>query len=75
MLPPTAPEVPAAPEVAPGIAKALLTVPEAAQLLSLGRTTVYGLIRSSRLPVVKIGGCTRVPVEGPVEWVRGLERA
>ena len=31
------------------------TVKEAAELLGVGRTTVYALIRSGRLPVVKIG--------------------
>ena len=31
------------------------TVAEAAELLGVGRTTVYVLIRTGRLPVVKIG--------------------
>ena len=41
----------------------LLRVPEAAEVLGLGRTTVCRLIRQGRLRVVKIDGCTRISRE------------
>lgn len=42
----------------------LLTVPEVAKLLSIGRTSVYDLINAKELEVVKIGrsGRVRIPV-------------
>jgi len=41
----------------------LLTVPEAARALAIGRTTAYELIRAGELEVVHIGRCARVPLE------------
>lgn len=49
--------------------KELLTVPEAAGLLSLSRTTVYELVAAGDLPVVKIGRATRIPAEALRAWV------
>lgn len=40
----------------------LLTVPEAARLLAIGRTSLYRLIQDGDLRVVKIGRATRVPL-------------
>jgi excisionase family DNA binding protein len=40
--------------------KYLLTVEEAAELLALGRTTVYALIRSGDLNSVQVGRLRRV---------------
>lgn len=40
--------------------KYLLTVEEAAELLALGRTTVYALIRSGALNSVQVGRLRRV---------------
>ncbi|MFD8302972.1 helix-turn-helix domain-containing protein [Streptomyces sp. NPDC059690] len=40
----------------------LLTVPEVMARLRLGRSTVYDLIRSRRLPSITIGRCRRIPV-------------
>jgi excisionase family DNA binding protein len=40
----------------------LLTIPEAAVLLSIGRTTVYELIGSGAIATVHIGRSTRIPV-------------
>lgn len=51
----------------------LLTIPQAAQLLGLGRTTIYGLIGDGRLEVVHVGRSARVPlaaVEGFVDELR-----
>lgn len=47
----------------------LLTVPQAAAMLSLGRTTVYELIGSGELETVVIGRARRVPVAAVVEFV------
>lgn len=42
--------------------KQLYRVEEAAELLSLGRTTVFHLIRTGALESVKIGAARRVPL-------------
>ncbi len=39
----------------------LLTVPEVMARLKVGRSTVYDLIRSRRLPSITIGRCRRIP--------------
>lgn len=41
----------------------LLTVPEAARALAIGRTMLYELIADQRIEIVHIGRCTRVPVD------------
>ena len=41
----------------------LLTVPEVMTRLKLGRSTVYDLIRSRRLPSITIGRCRRIPAD------------
>lgn len=41
----------------------LLTVEEAAQVLRLGRTTVYNLIRAGDLDSARVGRLRRVPLE------------
>ena len=41
--------------------KVLMTVPEAAKRLSLGRATTYQLVRRGELPVVRLGRAVRVP--------------
>lgn len=40
----------------------LLTVAEAGQRLSLGRTTVYGLVASGELRAVHVGRSVRIPL-------------
>lgn len=47
----------------------LLTIPEAARLLSIGRTLTYELIASDHLEVVHIGRAVRVPLEAVHEFV------
>jgi len=39
----------------------LLTIPQAAHRLGVGRTTVYELTNAGELEVVHIGRCARVP--------------
>ena len=47
----------------------LLTVRQAAQTLSIGRTTVYELIAEGELGVIHIGRAVRVPVTAVTEFV------
>ncbi len=50
----------------------LLTIPEAARVLSIGRSTLYELIAEGRVEVVHIGRSARVTVSALVEFVRSL---
>ena len=40
----------------------LLTIPQAAHRLGVGRTTVYELTNAGHLEVAHIGRCARIPV-------------
>jgi excisionase family DNA binding protein len=53
----------------------LLRVPEAAQLLGLGRTTTYDLIARGEIPVVRVGRAVRVPREALVAWIASRREA
>ena len=48
---------------AAGVVPLLLTIPQAAAVLAVGRTTVYELIAAGDLEAVNIGRSVRVPVE------------
>lgn len=50
----------------------LLTIVEAARLLSVGRTTVYELIERGDLRAVHIGRACRVPVVAVTDYVERL---
>lgn len=50
----------------------LLTVEEAAERLSLGRTKVYELIAAGDLETVCVGRSRRVPTEAVVQFVETL---
>src|SRR5262249_54626941 len=52
----------ATPQNVPGPIKLLLTVPEAAQALGLGRSVIYELLVAGELAGVKIGRARRIPV-------------
>jgi excisionase family DNA binding protein len=52
-----------------GEATILLRVREAAELLSLGESTVKLLIRKGELPVVRCGRAVRVPRADLDKWV------
>jgi excisionase family DNA binding protein len=52
--------------------KLLLTPEEAAELLSVGRSKVYDLIRSQALASVKIGGSRRIPAGAVQAYVDSL---
>jgi excisionase family DNA binding protein len=47
----------------------LLTVEEAADLLGIGRTMAFGLIRDGDLETVQIGRLRRVPADAVAEYV------
>lgn len=52
----------------------LVRLPEAATLLGIGRSTVYGLIADGKIPTVRIGRSVRVPIEALKEWAERLEK-
>ena len=53
------------------IAPLLLTVPEAARVLAIGRTTLYELISNGAIETVHIGRAIRIPVEATRAFVEG----
>ncbi|MBW3649330.1 MAG: helix-turn-helix domain-containing protein [Actinobacteria bacterium] len=50
----------------------LLTVVEAAEVLGIGRSTMYELIRAGEVEVVHLGRCARVPATALEEFVELL---
>ena len=50
----------------------LLTIPQAAQRLGVGRTTVYELTNAGELEVVHIGRCARIPTASVDAFVERL---
>ncbi len=52
--------------------RVLLTVEQAAERLSLGRTTTYALVRSGELRSVRIGRLRRIPADSIDEYVNQL---
>ena len=61
-----------APPDSPEISKRLLTIREAAQVLGVGRTTVYELIANDELEVVHIGRSARIPTAAVDDFVDRL---
>jgi excisionase family DNA binding protein len=53
----------------------LVSVEEAAELLHVGRSTIYDLIRMRILPSVRIGRCRRIPLDGLRKLIADSERA
>jgi excisionase family DNA binding protein len=51
----------------------LLTVPQAAKILNLGKSTTYALVESRELPAVRIGTAVRVRAETLDEFIRERE--
>ena len=56
-------------------AKLLLTVTEAASLLSLGRSKTYELVRAGVIPSVRITGSRRIKVSDLLGYVAALGEA
>jgi excisionase family DNA binding protein len=50
----------------------LITVPEACSRLSVGRSTLYGLLRQGVVPSVLVGSSRWVVVSGLEDYVRRL---
>jgi excisionase family DNA binding protein len=48
----------------------LLRVEEVAELLRLGRSTVYDLIMTEQIPSIKVGAARRVPLAALEQWIR-----
>lgn len=48
----------------------LLTIPQVAQTLNLGRTKVYELIWKEKLPVLRFGRAVRVSREDLQRWLK-----
>jgi excisionase family DNA binding protein len=59
-------------ERAAAAAVLLLTVEEAAQRLSIGRTTMYSLVSTGAIESVTIGRLRRVPSESLEKYVSSL---
>jgi len=53
----------------------LLTIPDAARALSIGRSTFYELIADGTIEVVHIGRSARVPVAALADYVDRLRTA
>ena len=51
----------------------LLTVEDVQNVIRLGRTKVYELIRTGQLPVIRIGRSVRIRREALERWVAELE--
>lgn len=52
--------------------KLLLTAEEAAELVGVGRTKVYELLRVGHIESVRIGRCRRIPLRAVHEYVARL---
>jgi excisionase family DNA binding protein len=46
-----------------------LSVPEAARALGISKNTAYTLIRTGRLPHVRLGTRIRIPHQALVDWL------
>ncbi len=54
--------------------KLLLTPEEVAEVLGIGRTKVYELMRLGHIESVKIHGCRRIPTAAVHDYVERLRR-
>lgn len=55
--------------------RVLVTVTEAARLLSVSRPTIYKWCNTAGFPAVKIGGCTRIVVDDLIDWAKAQRKA
>ncbi len=53
----------------PAQVRMLLTAEQAAQLLAIGRTKVFELIRSGELESIRIGSSRRIPIDAIESFV------
>ncbi len=47
----------------------LLRAEEVAEMLSIGKSTVYALARAGKLPSIQIGGSVRIPASDLQKWL------
>jgi excisionase family DNA binding protein len=52
----------------------LLTPEEVAEMLGIGRTKVYELLRLGLIESVKIHGCRRIPTQAVHDYIERLRR-
>jgi excisionase family DNA binding protein len=52
--------------------KLLLRPEEVAELIGIGRTKVFALMRTGQLESVRIGTCRRIPTSAVFEYVQRL---
>ena len=52
--------------------KLLLKPDEVAQMLGLGRSKTYQLIKDGAIPSIQIGGSIRVPADSLNRWIEEL---
>ena len=52
----------------------LLRLPEVAERLAIGRSTLYEMIGTGEVPTIKIGRAVRVHEEDLFEYVEGLRK-
>lgn len=53
----------------------LLTIPQVMNILGVGRTRLYELIKREKLPVVRIGpGAVRIKLDSLQNWIQDRER-
>ena len=52
--------------------RVLLTVEDAAERLSIGRTTMYGLIKAGQITSVRVGRLRRVPADALTAYTARL---
>lgn len=50
--------------------KPLLTIPETAKILSIGKTKAYKLAKRGTIPTVRIDKSIRVPKEALYKWIK-----
>ncbi len=50
--------------------KLLLRPLEAAEIISVGKSTIYNLIATKTIKSVRIGRSVRIPVDDLKEWIR-----
>lgn len=55
--------------------KLAVTVPQAADLVEVSRSTGYQLVASGEWPAIKIGRAVRVPLQGLRAWLERRLRA
>ena len=60
--------------IQPIIPPQMLTIPEVAAVLKIGKTKVYDLIKHEGLPVAQFGDLKRVPIAKLEKWLADREQ-